>query len=1053
MALFKINTYRMAGLFLLLVLSSGAAFAASRLSAARVAVAPDHTRIVLESNTMIRFSLLSLGNQRRVVLDLEGVKINAVLTALADKVGSDHPYIKQIRVGRSGTDGARLALDLNTDVEPRVSTLSPDGRHGYRLVLDLYPLQANGSVLKLTPAAAAEIKPEPLPAAAVPTSKPEKPPSPAMVQPVNVQPSPADTVPSRHDDGTNLLLLEVHLDKYVLSEAITAYQYGRNTFLPLGELARLLTLAIQTHPEQGNASGFVLSEDRLFSLNLAQSTVTLTVKTEAVDPALIKVQADDIYVASQLIARWLPLDLNVDLSSLTLRVRSRELLPLQARLEREQRSAQAGSATPAADPGYQHRDSPYRLLDVPFIDQTLGVDLRGGKGVAPVDARYTAYLTADLLGMESALYVSSNKQQPSPDMRYTLGRHDPDAGLLGPLHARSFEFGSVSVPGVANIASTSPTGNGVTLSNRPLTQPTSFDQHSLQGDLPPGWDVELYFNDALVGFQQSRADGKYNFDDQPLLFGQNEFRLVFHGPLGQLRVEKQSFLLDQSITKPGEFYYSLTEHRDAVGLARSVGQFELGLSQNLAATGGLVRLPVAGVEQLYSNLGLHTSWQSMLFSSNFASAQNGGSMNELGLKTRVGGVALNLSRAQINNFTSDLFLLSADPVRTREKIRIDAAIPSGFSSHLPVTLEAARDHLQSGANNMIVTGRISAYLAGTAVSNQLRWQSTGGATSVDGTFQLGRRVSDIGLSGQLGYTINPQSTMNTVVLSANKSLAAGYLLNLGLIRTLATGVTQYTAGLNKSQGSYGLGISARYSSSGEIFVGAQLFMAMGREPRSSEWSFDAQPKADAGAASVRVFSDNNGNGIMDAGEEPIENVGVTVNGSRHTARTNAAGIAYVDRLPVKQYADIAVDMLTLEDPQWSPQPKGMRLLPRPGNVVLLDFPVVMTSEIDGMVYLVEKSVKRGIGGGLLELVNSEGKVVATTTSSQDGYYIVPAVIPGSYVLRISPEQLRRLQLTDTAMHPITVSSDGNFINGVDFILKKDQVKNVSDLSPEGNHEK
>ena len=78
-------------------------------------------------------------------------------------------------------------------------------------------------------------------------------------------------------------------------------------------------------------------------------------------------------------------------------------------------------------------------------------------------------------------------------------------------------IGSVPAPGVANIALSSATGNGATLSNRPLNPPTRFDRHSLQGDLPPGWDVELYFNDGLVAFQQSRPDGKYNFADLPLV--------------------------------------------------------------------------------------------------------------------------------------------------------------------------------------------------------------------------------------------------------------------------------------------------------------------------------------------------------------------------------------------------------------------------------------------------------------------------------------------------------------------------------------------------------
>jgi hypothetical protein len=834
----------------------------------------------------------------------------------------------------------------------------------------------------------------------------------------------------------NLLLLEVRLDQHVLSDALTAYEYDGNTLLPLGELARLLTLAIKTQPEQGSASGFVLREERSFSLNLAQATVTLTDKTEAVDLALIKVQPDDIYVAAQLIGRWLPLDLDVDLSSLSLRVHPRELLPLQLRLERERRSAQAGPRAGYEDPGYLRHDSPYRLLDAPFIDQTLGMDLRRGNAGTQVDARYTAYLTADLLDMESALFVSSNKHDPAPELRFTLGRHDPDAGLLGPLRARSFAFGSVAVPGVANIARTSPTGNGITLGNRPLTQPTSFDRHSLQGPLPPGWDVELYFNDVLVGFQQSRADGKYNFDDQPLVYGPNEFRLVFHGPLGQVRVERQSFLLEQSITPPGEFYYNVSEHRDENGQPHSVTQFDWGLSRHFAATAGLVRLPLAGAEQRYTNVGLRAFWQSFIFNSDFASAQNGGTLKELGLKTRVGSLSLGVSRAQLNDFTSDLFLPSADPVRTSEKFRIDGVLPLGFLPRLPATLEVKRDRLQSGANNLEVAGRISAYLNATLVTNQLRWQSFafGGEKLADGSLQISRRVGDIGLRSQINYAIRPESRLAAIALSADKSLAAGYLLNLGVSRAFVSPETRYTAALNKSLGSYGLGISASYSSRGEVALGAQLFMAMGWEPRQSKWLLDAQPMADTGAASVRVFLDKNLNGVMDADEEPLKNVSFNVNSGKHPARTNAAGVAYLARLPVNQKMDVAVDPLALEDPQWAPQPKGVRLVPRPGKVAELDFPVIMTSEIDGTIYFVENDVKRGMGDVVLELVDNKRNVIAQTKSASDGYYIVPAVPPGTYLLRIARKQLKNLNLTDTGMHLVTVSPEGNFVNGLDFLL-------------------
>ena len=830
----------------------------------------------------------------------------------------------------------------------------------------------------------------------------------------------------------NLLILEVRLDQHLLSDAVTAYQYDKDVLLPLGGLARLLTLAIKTQPEQGIATGFVLREERSFSLNLAQATVTFDGKTEAIDLKLIRVEPDDIYVARQLIERWLPLDFDVDLSRLLLHVQPRELLPMQSRLERERRKV-TGARGEYQDPGYSRHASPYQLLGVPFIDQTLSVAVRSGNDNAQVDAAYTAYVTGDLLGMESSLYVSSSRQKPSPNLRFTLGRHDPDAGLLGPLHARSFEFGSVPVPGVANIALTSPTGNGLTLSNRPLTQPTSFDRHSLQGNLPPGWDVELYFNDALVGFQQSRPDGKYSFDDQPLISGPNEFRLVFHGPLGQSRVERQSFLLEQSATPSGEFYYNITEHRDNAGQARSVAQFDWGLNRYLTATGGMVRLPVAGTEQRYFNLGLRAFWLSSIISGDLVRSQNGGTLAEMAWRTRLGGVSLAVSRAYLNDFTSELFLPSGDPVRTRDQIRLDGAIPLNSLPRLPVTLEAKRDHLQSGASNIELAGRISTYLFGTSIRNALRWRSLG-AKMADGTFQVSRRIASIGWSGEVNYTLKPETDLTAISLSADKSLAAGYLLNLGVVRSFSNAETLYTAGLNKSLGSYGLGVSASYSSLGAVTVGAQLFMGLGREPRQSVWLPDAQSMASTGAASIRVFEDKNLNGVLDVGEEPIKGVSFTVNGGTHQARTDEAGIAYLRRLPIKQNVDIAIDTGSLEDPQWATPKKGMRVVPRPGKVIELDFPVILTGEIDGTVYLVEDDVKRGIGDVVLELIDTNRNVIAQTKTASDGYYIVPAVPPGDYLLRVSREQQERLKLSDTGTHIITISSDGKFINGVDFYL-------------------
>lgn len=835
-------------------------------------------------------------------------------------------------------------------------------------------------------------------------------------------------------DDANLLLLEVRLDQHVLSESLTTYRKGRDTLLPLGELAKLLTLAIRTRPAEGTASGFILQEDRTFHLDLTQGRVNLGNRTEAVDSALLEVHPDDIYVASQLASRWLPVDLEIDFSSLALKVQAREPLPLQLRLEREQRGAQR--IRPYEDPGYPRRDTPYRLIDMPFIDQTVGLDFRRAVGSTQVDARYTAFLTGDFLGLGAASFLSADNQG-NTDFRATLGRNDPDAGLLGPLRARSFEFGNITVPGIANITRTSPSGNGVQVSNRPLTQPSSFDTHSLQGDLPPGWDVELFFNDALIGFQKGGADGRYVFDDLPLVYGPNEFRLVFHGPQGQLRVERKSFFLEQTLTPPGEFYYQFAGHRDDNGDSRSIARFDWGLDRNFSLSGSMANLALSGEQQQYATLGLHALWQSLLLSGDAVHSQNGGTLVEVGVKGRMGGLTFGLSHAELEDFASDLFLPSADPVRMRDHMRIDGIISLQSMPRMPVMLEVKRDRLRSGTENIEASGRISGYVGGASLTNQLRWQTLNGAKTADGGLQLSRRAGDWGLRGQIGYTLIPENTLTALSLSADKNLAQGYLLNMGVARDFSTSDTRFSLGLNKSIGTYGLRIGGGYSTGGEITFGTQLFMSMGREPINSTWRFDALPMANAGTVSAHVFMDKNLNGIRDADEEAIRDVGFLVNGGRHPVRTDASGTAYLNRLPVKQNVDIGVDHLTLEDPQWSVQEKGTRLVPRPGTVAVLEFPVIMTSEIDGTVYLVDKNGERGIGDVLLELLDGKGNVVGGAKSASDGFYIISSVPPGNYQLRVSREQAGRLNLTDTGTRIITISQDGEFLNGIDFFLIPD----------------
>ncbi len=843
--------------------------------------------------------------------------------------------------------------------------------------------------------------------------------------------------PSRSQPlDSNTVLLEIRVDGHVLTDSLSAFQFGEKVFLPLGELATMMTIGIRTYPSEGTARGFIRGEDRPFSLNLANRVVTLGGKSSTFDPADVLLQEDDLYVERKLLAQWLLVDFQVDLSSLSIKLQPREPLPLQLRLEREAKIGNLRGQSRPVDLNYPLQDNPYKILDLPFIDQTISLGQQRSGSTRSTAASYSTYLRSDFAGLQASAYLSGSNQSNSKDSRLTVGRYDPGARLLGPLAARSFWLGNVSVAGVPNVSRSVDGGTGFSVSNLPLDRPTRFTSHTLQGDLPPGWDVELYLNKALIGFQQSRPDGKYAFNDLSLVYGENEFRLVFHGPQGQLRVERQDFLLDDSLNDPGQFYYNVASSQDEKGLRHTAALAEWGLSKSLTGRGGVITSrEFDGTQSQYTTVGLNAFAGSAILLGNLTRKTNGGSLYELGVRTRLAGVSIGWNHLNLRSFSSDIFPETVDPLRTRDQFRFDGALSVQPLGPLSYTLELRRDRFRSGATALEANALLSASLGWALISNSVHLRKAQESNTVDGIFQIGGNVGNFRVRGQAGYLLRPSAKVSTLALTADRSLGAGYLLNVGLNHTFLDSTTTLTSSLNKSFGSFAVALTGGITSRRDFNIGVQVFMAIGRDPGGSQWIFSAVPMAETGGVSARVFIDSNGNGVMDADESPLSNVGFLVNSSNHPARTDSSGVAYIGHLAGNRPTDIGINAATIEDPQLASMVKGLRVIPRPGNVTRMGFPVASTGEIDGTVSLTSNGRKRGIGNVLVELMDKAGKVVSQARSGSDGFFVLVEVLPGEYSLRVGEQQLNELNLRYSGPRPVTIPPKGAFVNGQDFALE------------------
>ena len=103
------------------------------IESVRLHRAPDHTRIVFDLPSPVDHKLDKLANPDRIVLDLQGAKLDFDINSL-DYASSP---IANIRVGEHA-DKTRVVFDMREGVRTRTNLLKPIEPHGWRLVVDLF---------------------------------------------------------------------------------------------------------------------------------------------------------------------------------------------------------------------------------------------------------------------------------------------------------------------------------------------------------------------------------------------------------------------------------------------------------------------------------------------------------------------------------------------------------------------------------------------------------------------------------------------------------------------------------------------------------------------------------------------------------------------------------------------------------------------------------------------------------------------------------------------------------------------------------------------------
>ncbi len=876
---------------------------------------------------------------------------------------------------------------------------------------------------------------------------------------------------SRSDD--KLYILELRLNDIVLNEGLIGYVDNSTLFLPLGQLADSLEFPISVDPANGQANGWFLSENRLFSLNVRWGEVVVEGRRDTYDRRSVEVHADDIYIDSRLLSRWFPVDLRYSLSNSIVQAESREPLPVESRLAREELRARLAYQQDAERPGFEQLDAPYHWFAWPFVDFSTegGYTNDPDTGEAWV-GRYNALFTADLVKMSASVFLAGTENDGLSQARLWLGRSDPMGELLGPLHATEYSFGDINSP-KTTLVSNSRFGRGAEISSFPIGRAGEFSRTNLIGDLPLGWDVELYRNEVLIDFQSARPDGRYEFIDVPLVYGVNVLRLEFFGPQGQRRTDVRRVLVDAGQVPKGKLNYRLAATQQDTGLfdvddndvvtaesqldgeGRYFAQLEYGLTRHFGLAAGASSIPLLSGRRTYGTAGIRLGLGNTFSELDIVRDNGGGTAGKLGMQIVLpANLSLLLEHSEFRDFISE----DADDVNglleRRSNLRLDGILSPPVLPRIPFSITARHEGRAADYRETEISNRLSMGIRMLALSNSYTWLHVDNAgvetETANGSLLVGGRFGRANIRGEVRYDVEPESRVAASGLTGDWYFGTDMSARLSVQRQfIAPTRTVYGAGISRRFRHASIGLNGEYGSDESASVLLTISFGLGRDPRTGTWFASARPVAEQGAVSARAFLDHNLNGTYDEGDEPLAGARFETSSGRSRDVTDESGLIFIPNLPAHESVSVTLPARGLLDPYWVARPEGYTMTPRPGHAAVADFPVVTTGEVDGTVYLVRDGSRREVSEVVLQLLHEDGGVAQEVETAYDGFYLFEAVLPGRYKVRVSPEQLARLDLSSSQPINIRIGGDGTVVSGIEFTLYDGEfIPDLTDLEPQ-----
>lgn len=856
------------------------------------------------------------------------------------------------------------------------------------------------------------------------------------------------------------LIFSVYLAEYYLGD-VYSLNSRQGVRIGLSEFAHLVDFAIEVDIEKPSAEGWFISQQNHFSLTPLSSgdfNISIGQKNILLSKAELQV-SDDLYIELSDLASWFDFQWQLDEGSLVITINSQRTFPIEQRLSRKNRKLSQGQGFSKSVLPLKPND--YKLFSVPLLDLQAGLRLSSGDH----HASYSLLSSQDTAFFNSQLFVNGNNSAGVTDARLTFGRRSTEAKLLGPLRATEYAFGDI-VPVNSGAGATQGLGRGFKLNN--LTNKLADNRRvNLDGEVQVGWDIELFRNGILIDKRINVSNGRYQFNDLELGFGENNFELVFYGPRGEIERREEHFYVDSNLIDAGESNYqlSVSENNTSVFAVNDPdddptrnGQtinatFNYGLTNWLSlGAGSSLFYPQQGDKQRQFSLrGDFVLGSLGLMNSILQLDENRRRRMLHSFRTNYAGINWNFNYSREELLDNELQATQASDSTETYRVNMDGSLFT--HSYLPLIYRntwsrsnfASGNSLEQFVNQMGVNSRWG------SLSNDLIWRqqtlfNAGNnsaqprSTSLSGSLAWRARIGKVHTRLFSSYFIEPSGKLNNIGTSLNYALSHKLSSELRYAHDLNNNTDDYSLRINWFNDAFsltGIGNYHKRKVGDDWSFSLNARMSLGYEPETGAFFASGRSLSQSGALVVRAFDDLNLDNHYNAGEPVLDNVKVHAVQAFRYATTDKDGVAVIKAIPAGQTTDIVIDTDFLPDANMTVATEAFAVQGRKGSVQQFDVAVVHGGEVEGMLYLRDDSGhESALPYARVHLVDNNGNVKYSIRSEFDGYFLFTQVYPGNYFIQVDNSSGKQQGTTPVRIKQVKVSNRGDILSDIEFVLRK-----------------